>query len=78
MRLVVQEMVGQLLPRWPGAWRLLSFYAERYPIVEVDSWRDRTPDGFGFSSKVPQVFTHEKLLTQPEKSQNCVQRVRIF
>jgi len=53
----------------------LSWYADRYPVVEVDStfyrspslktvqsWRDRTPDKFGFSLKVPQVITHEKVL----------------
>ena len=28
----------------------------------VEGWRDRTPDAFGFSLKVPQVITHEKLL----------------
>jgi uncharacterized protein YecE (DUF72 family) len=28
----------------------------------VEGWRDRTPDSFGFSLKVPQVITHEKLL----------------
>jgi len=53
----------------------LYFYAERYGVVEVDStfyrspspkmvegWRDKTPRNFGFSLKVPQVITHEKLL----------------
>jgi uncharacterized protein YecE (DUF72 family) len=53
----------------------LSFLAERYPVVEVDGtfyrsparktvecWRDRTPPGFGFSLKVPQSITHEKVL----------------
>jgi uncharacterized protein YecE (DUF72 family) len=58
----------------------LSHYAERYPVVEVDStfyrspslkvaqgWRDRTPAGFGFSLKVPQVITHEKVLLDCRK-----------
>src|SRR5205823_6005512 len=53
----------------------LSAYAERFPVVEVDStfyrspsrkmvegWRDRTPAGFGFSLKVPQAITHDKRL----------------
>jgi uncharacterized protein YecE (DUF72 family) len=57
----------------PGEY--LSYYAEQYPIVEVDStfyrspsrkmvksWRDKTPEGFGFSLKVPQTITHEKVL----------------
>ena len=53
----------------------LSFYAERFHTVEVDStfyacpsartvanWGARTPEGFIFSVKVPQVITHEKVL----------------
>src|SRR5260370_16921059 len=53
----------------------LASLAERYPVVEVDStfyrspsrkmvegWRDKTPDYFGFSLKVPQVITHKKTL----------------
>ena len=28
----------------------------------VEGWRDKTPDGFGFSLKVPQAITHEKVL----------------
>jgi uncharacterized protein YecE (DUF72 family) len=60
--------------RLPDA-EFLSFYGERYPVVEVDStfyrspslkmvqaWKDKTPDSFGFSLKVPQVITHEKVL----------------
>jgi uncharacterized protein YecE (DUF72 family) len=53
----------------------VGYVAQRYPVVEVDStfyrspsrkmvegWRDRTPAGFGFSLKVPQTITHEKML----------------
>jgi uncharacterized protein YecE (DUF72 family) len=53
----------------------LGYYADRFPIVEVDStfyrtptprmvrtWRDRTPDDFRFTLKVPRVITHEKQL----------------
>jgi len=62
----------------------LSFYAERFPIVEVDStfyrppsrkivegWREKTPDSFGFSLKVPQVITHEKVLIDCGKELNA-------
>jgi uncharacterized protein YecE (DUF72 family) len=28
----------------------------------VQGWREKTPDGFGFALKVPQVITHEKVL----------------
>jgi uncharacterized protein YecE (DUF72 family) len=53
----------------------LAWYSDRFPIVEVDStfyrvptrrmvqaWRDRTPPGFRFALKVPQVITHKKQL----------------
>ena len=53
----------------------LTYYAERFQTVEVDStfyacptartvsnWASRTPDGFIFSVKLPQVITHEKVL----------------
>jgi uncharacterized protein YecE (DUF72 family) len=57
----------------PG--HFLSYYADHCPVVEVDSsfyraptpamvesWRGKTPDGFGFSLKVPGIVTHEKIL----------------
>jgi uncharacterized protein YecE (DUF72 family) len=63
----------------------LAHYAEQFPIVEVDStfyrspsrkmvegWRDKTPDSFGFSLKVPQVITHEKVLV------DCRQELNTF
>jgi uncharacterized protein YecE (DUF72 family) len=66
---------GAFYPDDLPAGEFLPYYAERYPVVEVDStfyrspaprmvegWRDKTPDSFGFSLKVPQVITHEKLL----------------
>lgn len=50
-------------------------YAERFQTVEIDStfyripqaksveqWRERTPEGFIFAAKAPQVITHEKVL----------------
>jgi uncharacterized protein YecE (DUF72 family) len=53
----------------------LTYYATKFDSVEVDStfyripsrstvkgWADKTPQGFVFSAKVPQVFTHEKCL----------------
>ena len=55
----------------------LSFYAENFPAVEVDStfyacppvqtvsnWAARTPEGFTFTVKVPQSVTHEKALAE--------------
>jgi uncharacterized protein YecE (DUF72 family) len=53
----------------------LSFYSSRFDTVEVDStfyaiptietvenWARKTPAGFVFSLKAPQVITHEKVL----------------
>ena len=53
----------------------LSFYADHFQAVEIDStfyacpsvqtvsnWAARTPEGFTFAVKVPQSITHEKAL----------------
>ena len=61
----------------------LSFYAERFHTVEVDSTfyacpsartvanrGARTPEGFIFSVKVPQVITHEKVLVDCDSDLN--------
>jgi uncharacterized protein YecE (DUF72 family) len=70
-----QDWSGGFYPEGLAAGEFLSYYADRYPVIEVDGtfyrtpsrkmvedWRDKTPDGFGFSLKIPQVITHEKLL----------------
>jgi uncharacterized protein YecE (DUF72 family) len=70
-----KEWAGAFYPKGTPAGEYLSFCAQHYPVVEVDStfyhipsrkvvegWRDRTPENFGFSLKVPQVITHEKVL----------------
>ncbi len=57
----------------------LTYYSTRFNTVEVDStfyatpspstvnsWRDKTPDGFVFAAKVPQIITHEKALLDCE------------
>lgn len=57
----------------------LSFYATKFDTVEVDStfyrtpsvstvrgWYEKTPKGFIFAAKVPQVITHEKVLKDCE------------
>jgi uncharacterized protein YecE (DUF72 family) len=56
-----QDWSGGFYPKGTGAGDFLSYYAEQYPVVEVDStfyrtpsrkmvegWRGKTPDGFGF------------------------------
>src|SRR5262245_31179350 len=80
-----QDWSGVFYPKGLAAGEFLSYYAEQYPVVEVDStfyrtpsrkmvegWRDKTPAGFGFSLKVPQTITHEKLL------HNCREEVHTF
>jgi uncharacterized protein YecE (DUF72 family) len=57
----------------------LTYYATKFETVEVDStfyrtpsvstvrgWYDKTPKGFIFAAKVPQVITHEKVLKDCE------------
>jgi uncharacterized protein YecE (DUF72 family) len=66
---------GVFYPKGLPAAEFLSYYADRFDVVEVDStfyrspsarmvagWRQKTPEAFGFSLKVPQTITHEKLL----------------
>jgi uncharacterized protein YecE (DUF72 family) len=70
-----KEWSGVFYPEDLAPADYLAYYAERYLAVEVDStfyrspsrkmvegWRDHTPPGFGFSLKVPQVITHDKVL----------------
>jgi uncharacterized protein YecE (DUF72 family) len=53
----------------------LTHYAKKFRAVEIDmtfyriptpamveGWNHRTPDGFRFAAKIPQVITHEKIL----------------
>ena len=68
---------------WPGTFYpknlkaadYLSFYAQNFDAVEVDStfygtpridtvrsWAAKTPEGFLFAAKVPQEITHKKVL----------------
>lgn len=76
-----KDWVGPFYPKGTGAGDYLSLYAQRFGIVEVDStfyatprpqtveaWRERTPAGFSFSLKVPQVITHEKRLVDARRA----------
>jgi uncharacterized protein YecE (DUF72 family) len=58
----------------------LSYYSTKFDTVEVDStfyrtpalstvqgWYAKTPPGFVFAAKVPQVITHEKVLVDCEE-----------
>jgi uncharacterized protein YecE (DUF72 family) len=70
------DWAGVFYPEALPAGEYLAYYAERFPVVEVDStfyrtpslsmvrgWDHKTPASFGFSLKVPQVITHEKVLS---------------
>ncbi len=70
-----KDWVGPFYPTGLAPADYLPYYAERFPVVEVDStfyrspskkmvqaWREKTPEGFSFSLKVPQTITHEKVL----------------
>jgi hypothetical protein len=70
-----KDWVGPFYPKGLAPADYLPYYAEHFPIVEVDStfyrspsksmvqgWRDKTPEGFSFSLKVPQTIPHEKVL----------------
>jgi uncharacterized protein YecE (DUF72 family) len=76
---------GVFYPQGTPPARWIEFYASRYDSVEidatfyripdartVDAWRDRTPPGFLFAAKVPQVITHEKML------EGCVDEMNAF
>jgi uncharacterized protein YecE (DUF72 family) len=67
--------VGSFYPKGMQPRDFLSFYATKFDTVEVDStyyrtpalstaqgWYAKTPPGFVFAVKVPQVITHEKVL----------------
>jgi uncharacterized protein YecE (DUF72 family) len=68
---------GSFYPKGLKSADYLSFYAEHFDTVEVDStfyacpaphtvsnWAAKTPAEFIFSVKVPQTITHEKILVQ--------------
>ena len=66
---------GSFYPKGMQPRDFLTYYATKFDSVEVDStfyrtpsrstvkgWADKTPEGFVFAAKVPQVITHEKCL----------------
>ena len=70
-----EDWVGTFYPPGTKSSDFLGIYAQHLDTVEVDStyyrtpsdsmvrnWRARTPPGFTFAAKFPQVITHEKIL----------------
>jgi uncharacterized protein YecE (DUF72 family) len=63
------------LPHYAAEFDTVEVDATFYRIPSermVDAWRERTPPGFLFTAKVPQVITHEKLL------QDCAAEMEAF
>jgi uncharacterized protein YecE (DUF72 family) len=71
--------VGSFYPANTKPQDFLSIYSSEFDTVEIDStfyrvpsaktveqWRERTPKGFTFTAKVPQLITHEKMLLDAE------------
>ena len=70
----------------------LSFYAQHFDTVEIDStyyrtpsaptvrgWEAKTPAGFLFAAKVPQTVTHEKVLVDCGREfQEFVDRMQLL
>ena len=74
---------GSFYPRGMQRHDFLRYYSTKFDSVEVDStfnhtpphstvkgWADKTPQGFVFSAKVPQIITHEKCLEGCEDELN--------
>jgi uncharacterized protein YecE (DUF72 family) len=70
-----EDWVGPFYPPGTAPAAFLPEYARHFDTVEVDAtfyrtpsatmvtnWRERTPPGFIFAAKIPQVITHEKVL----------------
>ena len=70
--------VGEFYPAGTASGDRLAYYARAFDTVEVDStfyalpprerfesWRDRTPEGFIFTVKMPGEVTHELRLRDP-------------
>ena len=84
---VVVGTSGYNYPEWRGTFypekfstdRMLAYYAERFPTVEINytfyrmptekllkGWFDGTPDGFTFTLKAPRRITHDAKLQRCE------------
>jgi uncharacterized protein YecE (DUF72 family) len=75
-----KEWKGSFYPEKFSEKKMLTYYAERFPAVEVNytfrtipseatvqKWIAETPDGFQFACKAPQSITHYKRLQNTEE-----------
>ncbi len=79
-------------PKSLGSNRWLSYYAQRFPSVEINAtfyrlpseatvrnWASQAPEGFLFAVKLSRIITHRKKLREVQEPLNLfVQRVRIL
>jgi uncharacterized protein YecE (DUF72 family) len=76
---------GSFYPKCLRPADYLSFYAQHFDTVEIDStfyatpnvsvvrtWNAKTPEGFLFAAKVPQEITHKKVL------KDCDEEFKVF
>ena len=79
------EWKGSFYPETLPASKMLPYYAERFPTVEInytfyrmptesilDGWSRATPDGFALTLKAPRRITHDARL------RDCAERVHQF
>lgn len=83
------DWVGVFYPPGTRPEGYLPSYAERFDTVEIDSsfygtptpkqvenWRARTPDGFVFAAKVPQVVSHAEI--SPESTDELAKFLEVM
>jgi uncharacterized protein YecE (DUF72 family) len=71
--------LGSFYPENANPQEFLPLYAEHFNTVEIDStfyriptaqmvkgWWERTPEGFIFAAKIPQIIIHKKVLVDAE------------
>lgn len=74
-----KEWLGHFYPEQLPASEMLSYYAERFPTVEINNtfyrmpaesmleqWSEKVPDTFTFTLKAPRRITHDKRLRETE------------
>ena len=76
---------GSFYPKGLRPADYLSYYAQHFDAVEIDStfyatpnvsvvrsWNAKTPEGFLFAAKVPQEITHKRVL------KDCDEEFKVF
>ena len=76
-----KDWVGPFFPHHASPSRYLEVYSRQFRTVEIDStfygipkratvaaWRQRTPAGFRFTAKFPQIITHQRMLKDSDQA----------